>query len=62
MCYLHLLIRVRQTCWENGEKKYFLNKDGESLDLYLKGTFKKTMFIKSLVFRKKNEQRNEIKF
>ena len=42
----------------------YLNKsvDGEFLDLYSKSVFKKIMFIKSLVFWKKNEKQNEIKF
>ena len=32
------------------------------LDLYLKSVFKKIVYIKSLVFSKKNEKRIEIKF
>ena len=42
----------------------YLNKaaDEEFLDTYLKSTFKKILFIKSLVFWKKNEKQNKIKF
>ena len=42
----------------------FLNKaaNGELLDLYLKAFSKKILFVKSLVFWKKNETRNEMKF
>ena len=36
--------------------------DGEFLDLYLKNLLSKVLVIKRIVFWKKNEKRNEIKF
>ena len=50
--------------WEqfSGYHFNYLNKtaDGESLDLHLKNVFKKIVFIRSFLFWKKSEKRNEI--